>query len=180
MSQYSLKHISSTITDRGDLDLRNHENLHTFLGKHEFLEGSAVFYFDHNVSWAKYAKNSIIWAKDNFNSFQSLQNARIFNQTMEIYLWKVSEGIFNYRVRFDGKGSDEDIIEARQILIGKVIGKPQNGFTMLAETSGSTGWVPGEFDNEYVAITTCNYIHYEYDLIAGYYDSRFVYLEGVK
>lgn len=108
-----------------------------------------------------------------------LIKVRIFNQTRELFLWKVN-GVLSGRLRIDTEGDESFVVDAYQQLWGTDQRRVDPHFTKIFEERGTELILPFsslEVDNRKnkVFIKTRNYIEYNSKTcLSTYVDCRFV------
>jgi len=141
--------------------------------------GYVIAYLNYKVFIGKFKdKNLIFYNKETFEP-KHLQTIRIFNEDKEFYLWKISENLFNGRLRIDNQGEEKDVVDAEQILWGTMVKSLDNNWSRIYEERGTELIIPfgnPAIDNhkKRIKIKTRNYIDYNELSQAGYVDSRFV------
>jgi len=175
---YDHKIIKTSVPIILDHELNSFDELED-VTKSNLGDALAIFYFDDGIRWAKFENGKFVFHNSKTYEIQYLQEVRIFTKDKEMLLRRNADKTFFCRLRVDGNGDEIDIIETNQLLLGNTSGY-DNGFTLFKEKSGSSGWVPGEYSSNKIAIKTINYINYADDMLAGFVDSRFVKIEEVK
>lgn len=104
---------------------------------------------DDGVIWGRLSDNKLVTAP--VTSFspvlngETLQNARLFNQTVEVYLWRDGDGFFQARSIKEGVGNAQQYYDEKQILWGTHAEPAENGFTLMSDGSqGLRHYVPVE------------------------------------
>lgn len=118
---------------------------------------------------------------------------RIFNEDSELYVWKTGSQGYKARLRTDGKGMEQGIVEARQVLFGTEAkpAKDDSEYSVLTEKRGTEIILPlkqtGIQNNEIndrkgrICICTHSYIGFiEETGQATYEDVRFVKFQMYK
>lgn len=120
--------------------------------------------------------------------YETLEQARLFNETGELHLWRTPEGRFEARWLTDGPTQDH--INQPYLLWGTKIVKRQNGFTLVRDgQEGLLHAVPGEWPLEIfdkkerkrpLALMVRHYIKYDEMGQAYFAASRLVRLQKTK
>lgn len=121
-------------------------------------------------------------------AFETIQDIRIFNSDMELYLWRASSDAsfkqadqLKGRIRRDDQGDECSMVEAEQILIGSKIKEiNENGYVTIREDRGfelkiPSTWLPKQVRNSCpLKLTSRNYLQQWDNGQLSYYDHRFV------
>lgn len=89
---------------------------------------------DDGVIWGKVFNGKLVTAPVDFSMLETttLQNARLFNRAMEIYLWRDGDGIFQARSVQEGAGEPRQYFDEEQILWGNHAEK-RGDFTLMSD-----------------------------------------------
>lgn len=144
--------------------------------------GIAVAYLNYTVLVGKYENETLYFYKDQSFEIKQLQRLRVFNENKELLLWLKNE-TYNARLRVDGVGELLDVVDAGQILWGTDVVSLDNGWSLVYEARGTELILPlkgMELDKgkKRLKLKTRNYICANEVGQAGYFDSRFVSIEG--
>lgn len=112
---------------------------------------------DDGVIWGKLENGELIIAPETTFSpalrAKTLQNARLFSQSAEIYLWRDGDDNFRVRKITDGTGEEKSYFDEEQILWGDHIERDtkkyrqKDGFTLMSDSSqGLRHYVPLPID----------------------------------
>lgn len=103
---------------------------------------------DDGVIWGKVMDGKLVTAPASpALRGETLQNARLFNQTSEIYLWRDGDGVFQTRSIQDAETPQKELsyFDEDQILWGNSVEATENGFTLLSDgAQGLKHYVPLE------------------------------------
>ena len=139
----------------------------------------AVLWFDNKVT-AGYVDNGLHFAPTADVDIDHLVEARLFNTDVELHVWHMPSGSYNWRLRSDGEGARVETLTATQYLWGTTATELSDGWSVLSEDRGFTLAVPfqipaGAVDTQHrLAITIRLYVGFNDDHQAGYVDDRFV------
>lgn len=150
-------------------------------------DGYVVVYLHYRVLIGRIEQGCLVFPDGKELDLMFLQQLRAFNAEKELYIRRKDDGNFALRYRIDGEGNPADIVEACQLLWGRV--RQDNstlpGWVRLSEQRGVELLLPynGTLAQEsQVRLKTRNYIGYNDVMQAGYIDTRFVEFvpEGVQ
>ncbi|HDR05278.1 MAG TPA: hypothetical protein ENN84_08555 [Candidatus Marinimicrobia bacterium] len=158
-------------------------HLEQIFDKNGLTKAFAIFYFVNKTAWARVERAKFIFKSNTVTEkdFQFITECRIFNHEGEIFLKKGKSGKLEGRIRFDGQGELIEAVDVRQLILGRPNGNAE-GFYLLQEEQGRSGWVPYDgklSDSDHLAVQTRNYLSYS-GLNAGYIDSRLVGIVSVS
>lgn len=102
---------------------------------------------DNGVIWGRLSDGKLVTAPvTSFSpalNLKTLQTARLFNSTREIYLWRDGEGGFQSRLIEEGAGDELAHFDEAQILWGTHAKSTENGFALLSDgAQGLRHFVP--------------------------------------
>jgi len=175
----TLETIKTNVIFHDKLSFKDFKDLQDKIEQLFNSNGYIIAYLDYKVLIGEFKdKNLIFYNKETFEP-KYLQTMRVFNENKEFYLWKISENLFNGRLRIDNQGEEKDVVNAEQILWGTMVKSLDNNWSRIYEERGTELIIP--FDNlaidnhkKRIKIKTRNYIDYNELGQAGYVDSRFV------
>ena len=145
-----------------------------------------IAYLDHRVVIGKVIDNKFIYYQDERNdvNFDTIQKFRAFNKDAELYIWRTAAGNYKARLRTDGIGSAQGVVDANQVMFGteakKLLSREGVSYSCLTEKRGTEIILPiSELvineKKERLCIHTRSYIGYiEETMQATYNDVRFV------
>jgi len=154
-----------------------------------------IAYLYHRVVIGRIENKQFVYYKqdDNDVTLSNILKLRVFNEDSELFVWKTSLGGYRARLRTDGQGPDQGIVEARQVLFGTEAkpSKESQYYSVLTEKRGTEIVLPlqklGIRESEIndkkgrLCIKTRSYIGYiEETGQATYEDVRFVNFEMYK
>jgi CRISPR-associated protein (TIGR03984 family) len=125
-------------------------------------------------------------------ALSNIQKLRVFNKDAELFIWRTNQGKYKARLRKDGEGEAQGVVDANQVLFGTKAEILDQKYSILKEDRGTEIILSlkdlGISDSEIndgkgrLCIHTCSYIGYIEDTQATYEDVRFVefvmYKEG--
>lgn len=143
-----------------------------------------IAYLYHRVVIGKIANGKLDYYPDekipNDVTLSNILKLRVFNKDSELFVWKTSLGGYRARLRTDGQGPEQGIVEAKQVLFGTKVQQLPNGYSKLTENRGTEIILPianlniDEKEHR-MCIKTRSYIGYiEETGQATYEDVRFV------
>ncbi|AKB58686.1 type III-D CRISPR-associated protein Csx19 [Methanosarcina barkeri] len=178
-------HVENSMGEK--LELSDFASLRSLINTRFPHKGFCVSYLDNEVLIGKYNGNEFNFYQNKLPEPKFIQKLRLFNETQELLLWrkkwKDTYGEFAFRLRVDEDGSENDVIDAKQVLWGTTAKKLDEEFTEISEIRGTKIILPFsdiEVDDKdrRVFILTRNYISYDTNdssyQQAGYVDCRFV------
>lgn len=162
-----------------NVTLSDKEDLNTFLGENFKVEGTLVAYLDYAVMIGNFdgSKMEFPGYESKFDS-NFIQKLRLFNNDKELLIWKTSEGL-KARLRTDGDGTEVNVIEAEQIVLGTNV-ETGSGYSVLKEKRGTRIILPlnnlsVDEKKKRLKIKTRNYVGFDEETgQSGYCDCRFV------
>jgi len=178
LTYLNMKTSSTPVTVNSDQDILNNAP-----------EGAwFVAYLYHRVVIGKLENKQLIYYKQENDDVKLLNilKLRIFNEDTELFVWKTNLGGHRARLRTDGNGTEQGMVEAKQVLFGTKAEELGNGYSKLTENRGTEIILPltnlkiDEKDHR-MCIKTRSYIGYfEKTGQATYEDVRFVKFEMYK
>lgn len=154
-----------------------------------------IAYLYHRVVIGRIENKQFVYYKqdDNDVTLSNILKLRVFNEDSELFVWKTSLGGYRARLRTDGQGLEQGIVEANQVLFGTEAkpSKESQDYSVLTEKRGTEIVLPlqklGIRESEIndkkgrLCIKTRSYIGYiEETGQATYEDVRFVKFEMYK
>ena len=149
-----------------------------------------VAYLYHRVVIGKFENKQLVYYKQKNNDVKlsNILKLRVFNEDSELFVWKTNLGGHRARLRSDGTGTEQGIVETKQVLFGTEA-KPLTDdpvYSVLTEKRGTEIILPipnlkiNDKKNR-MCIKTRSYIGYiEKTGQATYEDVRFVKFEMYK
>ena len=155
-----------------------------------------IAYLFHRVVIGRVVDKQFVYYKqaDNDVILKSVQKLRVFNKDAELFVWRTNLGGYKARLRKDGEGSEQGVVDACQVMFGTDAkpAKDDNTYTCLTEKRGTEIILPlkdleindSEINDKKgrLCIYTRSYVGYIEDMQATYEDVRFVefviYQEG--
>ncbi len=149
-----------------------------------------VAYLYHRVVIGKFENKQLVYYKQEIDDVKlsNILKLRVFNEDSELFVWKTNLGGHHARLRTDGNGTKQGIVEAKQVLFGTEA-KPVTDnalYSVLTEKRGTEILLPIpnlkiNDKKERLCIKTRSYIGYiEKTGQATYEDVRFVKFEMYK
>lgn len=147
-----------------------------------------IAYLYHRVVIGRIENKHFVYYKqeDKDVTLSNMLKLRVFNEDSELFVWKTSLGGYRARLRTDGKGTEQEIVEAKQVLFGTKAEQLPNGYSKLTENRGTEIILPMANLNidekeRRMGIKTRSYIGFiEETGQATYEDIRFVKFEMYK
>lgn len=155
-----------------------------------------IAYLFHRVVIGKIVNDGFVYYKqeDKDVTLSNVQKLRVFNTDAELFVWRTYKGTYKARLRKDGEGEEQGVVDAHQVIFGteaKPI-KNDESYSCLTEKRGTEiilllknlGILDSDINNEKgrLCIHTRMYIGYIEEMQATYEDVRFVefvmYKEG--
>lgn len=155
-----------------------------------------IAYLFHRVVIGRVVDKQFVYYKqDDIDvTLSNVQKLRVFNKDAELFVWRTNKSTYNARLRTDGEGEKQGMVDARQVMFGTEA-KPANNdvkYSYLTEKRGTEIILPlkdlGISDSDIndgkgrLCIHTRSYIGYIDNMLATYEDVRFVefvmYKEG--
>ena len=146
-----------------------------------------IAYLFHRVVIGRVDQKQFVYYKqaDNDVTLLNIQKLRVFNNDSELFVWRTTLGGYKARLRKDGKGQEEGVIDANQVLFCTKSEKLDQTYSILKEDRGTEIILPlkelGIIDAEIndkkgrLSIHTRSYIEFiEETGQATYEDVRFV------
>jgi CRISPR-associated protein (TIGR03984 family) len=170
-----------SVSGHGLIELNDWEQLQEFISGY-FSEGLVLAYLNYKVLFGRFTVDKMVfYEKERFEP-RYLLELRAFDASKELHLKRRNDQFF-WRWRNDGVGEPCELVEAEQLLWGKLskIDQKKN-WQRLEEERGFSLIVPysGGAIGRRLAIRTRNYIDYNQLGQAGYVDSRLVSLKEVQ
>ncbi|OJX90103.1 MAG: CRISPR-associated protein [Paludibacter sp. 47-17] len=155
-----------------------------------------IAYLFHRVVIGKFVNHEFVYYKqeDKDVTLEKILKLRVFNKDAELLVWRNNQGKYKARLRKDGEGEEQGVVDARQVMFGTETKPTENdvNFSCLTEKRGTEIILPlkdleiSDSDiNEgkgRLCIHTRSYIGYIDEMQATYEDVRFVefvmYKEG--
>lgn len=93
---------------------------HQDLLKNAPQNGWFIAYLYHRVVIGRIKEGTLVYYKDHDNDVQleNLFKIRIFNNEREFFAWRTGQKEFKGRLREDHKGTDQEVVDAFQIMFG--------------------------------------------------------------
>ncbi len=140
--------------------------------------GFCVVYLDYEVLIGRFVDENFRFYDVEIFKPKYIQKIRLFNVDQELFIWRRSDGEFAGRLRIDGKGNENDAVDAWQILWGTKV-EHLGDFSKIYEERGTKLILPFKnitVDNckNRLCLHTRNYIDYNENGQAGYEDCRFI------
>ncbi len=179
MKEYKLNKVKTKVS-KDEQSFQTFSELESYSAGKMTDIGSALFFFDHEVIWAKWDGNSFRFQSDkNSCDISNLQMMRLFNEGEELFIRRTESDKWLCRLRRDGSGEEKNVMDAHQYLLGESQGK--SDFTELKESAGSAGFVPiGISPGKRAFLHTRNYIGFAGEMLANFEDSRLISIEEVS
>jgi CRISPR-associated protein (TIGR03984 family) len=141
-----------------------------------------IAYLYHRVVIGKFENKQFVYYNQENDDVKlsNILKLRVFNEDCELFVWKTSLGGYRARLRTDVQGSEQGIVEAKQVLFGTKAEQLANGYTKLTEDRGTEIILPitnliVDKNDKRLCIKTRSYIGYiEKTGQATYEDVRFV------
>ena len=138
-----------------------------------------VAYLDYTVLIGTWEKKQFHFYDDEILDPKYIQKLRVFNNDMELFIWRSSGGLRGRLRKDDKSGSGIEAVVADQLLFGTDKGNRSNAsYTEIIEERGTALMLPFtdlKLDNKNrIFIRTHNYIEYNKVNQATYIDCRFV------
>lgn len=138
-----------------------------------------VAYLSYKVMVGTLTGGRMKFYQDEQFEIKYLQKLRAFDLDKEILLWHRKGTAFAMRLRIDGTGKEQDVVEVCQVLWGTKAKAEDGGWIRLTEDRGVKLILPlkeriVDANTNRVKIKTRNYIDYNETGQAGYMDCRFV------
>jgi CRISPR-associated protein (TIGR03984 family) len=168
-----------SISETGIMEINNWDQLQQFIGSN-LTVGLVVAYLNYKVLFGRLTADKLIFYENECFEPRYLLELRAFDENEELRL-KRRNGKFFWRRRNDGIGKPCELVEAKQLLWGKLSDTNAEGWQLLEEERGFSLIVPysGGKVGQRLAIQTRNYIEYNELGQAGYADSRLMRLGEV-
>src|SRR3990172_10396197 len=99
-------------------------------------DGFCVFYLDYEVLIGRFVEENFRFYNNEIFKPKYIQKIRLFNVDQELYIWRRSDGEFAGRLRIVGKGTETDVVNARQVLWGTKV-EHKGEFSMIYEERGT-------------------------------------------
>lgn len=176
MKEYKLNAVKTDVSTAEQI-FQTFNELESYSAANMNNTGEALFFFDHEIIWAKWDGKSFQFQSDEKSyDVSNLQMMRLFNESEELFVRRIESGKWLCRLRKDGNGEEKNVIDTHQYLLGESQG--ESDFSELKESSGSAGFIPMEIrQGKRAFIKTRNYIGFAGEMLANFEDSRFVSLE---
>lgn len=93
---------------------------------------------DDGVIWGKATATGLVfpasglWQQVSLRN-ETLQAARLFDKTQEVFLWRVAEGKWQARRLYDGEGETCQYFDEPQVLWGTQVEASQGGFSLVSD-----------------------------------------------
>lgn len=136
-------------------------------------ESYVVAYLDYKVLIGKLSEKKIFFFNNENIDLKYLIKIRLFNQDKELFCWR-KNNLFDGRLRIDMKGSEIDVIDASQILVGTKSKILDNQYSLLSEDRGRELIIPTIIKKNRASLITRNYIGYTNNMLATFIDCRFL------
>jgi CRISPR-associated protein (TIGR03984 family) len=155
-----------------------------------------IAYLFHRVVIGRVVDNQYVYYKqeDKDVTLSKVQKLRVFNKDAELFVWRTNQGTYKARLRTDGEGEEQGVVDARQVLFGTEAQPAKNdvNYSCLTEKRGTEIILPlkdleisdSKIDdkNGRLCVHTRSYIGFIEKMQATYEDVRFVefvmYKEG--
>lgn len=175
------------------LNLKTSSNPVTIQSDQDILDNAPegawfIAYLYHRVVIGRIENKQFVYYKqeDKDVKLNNILKLRVFNDDSELFVWKTSLGGYWARLRTDGQGPEQGIVEAMQVLFGTKAEELGNGYSKLTENRGTEIILPMtnltiDEKEHRMCIKTRSYIGYiEETGQATYEDVRFVKFEMYK
>ena len=126
---------------------------------------------DDGVTWGK-VSDKVLATHTPLNP-DTLQQARLFGEKAEVYLWRDEAG-WHGRLLNEGDGEEKPVYDEAMILWGTNVEKTENGFTLLIEgEQGIRHALPSEvikekFESHSLKLLTRHYLDFDDETGAAY------------
>lgn len=147
-----------------------------------------IAYLFHRVVIGRVIDGQFVYYKqtDKDVTLSNIQKLRVFNKDAELFVWRTNKSTYKARLRKDGEGEEQGVVDARQVMFGTEVKPAKNdvNYSCLKESRGTEIILPLKdlgISNSMInaekgrlCIHTRSYIGYIDDMLASYEDVRFV------
>jgi CRISPR-associated protein (TIGR03984 family) len=103
-----------------------------------------ITYLDHRVVIGRLINKTWSYHKQENNDviLQNIQKLRIFNENEELFIWRTNLGGHKARIRIDGTGVEQGVVDAQQVLFGTKAEMLDYRYAKLTEKRGTEIIIP--------------------------------------